>query len=65
MVALGDQIWVDPPEGWMYGFPKLWDKTKQPDFGVWLLENGYPQSKIEMAEKHSRSWLAGVKDESF
>lgn len=34
-------IYVDPPSGWMYGFPKLWD-GKTP-IKVWLVENGYPE----------------------
>lgn len=65
MVALGDKVWADPPSGSIYGFPRIWDKTKQPDYGLWLLENGYPQRDLELAEKYSRFWLAGVKDESF
>jgi len=37
---------VDPPFGWMYGFPKAIpndvDDTKK-----WLVENGYPQKIID------------------
>lgn len=64
-MPLGDKMWVDPPTGSAYGFPRIWDKTKQPDFSLWLLECGYPQDCIELAEKYSRCWLAGVRDESF
>lgn len=37
---------IDPPEGWKYGFPKeipvdVEDTTK------WLIENGYPETKIK------------------
>jgi len=39
-------IWVDPPTGWMYGFPKLMENPKQ-DLKKWLLENGYPESMIK------------------
>lgn len=36
---------IDPPEGWMYGFPKEIpehiDDTRQ-----WLIDNGYPEKEI-------------------
>jgi len=34
-------VWVDPPSGWRYGFPKLWDRkgTCQD----WMIANGYPE----------------------
>ena len=22
-------LWVDPPSGWMYGFPAIWDPSKE------------------------------------
>lgn len=41
-------VYVDPPSGWRYGFPKLWDR-KTP-LVRWLVENGYPK---DMAKKAS------------
>lgn len=35
--------WVDPPSGWKYGFPKIWDGTG--DLREWLVAEGYPQNK--------------------
>lgn len=36
-------MWIDPAEGWRYGFPKLWDG--EGDMDVWLAEQGYPAGK--------------------
>ena len=36
-------MWIDPDEGWRYGFPKLWDGVG--DVDVWLAEQGYPVGK--------------------
>lgn len=47
-----NKTYVDPPSGWRYGFPKFF--TEQPqDFNKWLLDNGYPQSEIDL-------WPQGV-----
>jgi hypothetical protein len=40
-------VWVDPPSGWRYGFPKLYDREKYPNSIQWLLDNGYPQGMID------------------
>lgn len=37
--------WVDPPSGWKYDFPKIWDGTG--DFMTWIVEQGYPQQEID------------------
>lgn len=40
------KYYIDPPEGWMYGFPKEIDiKAKRDD--KWWVENGYPQRLID------------------
>ena len=42
---------IDPPNGWLYGFPKqLPDNTS--DVKGWLVENGYPQSEIDAYGEH-------------
>ena len=55
---MDNKIWVDPPNGWVYGFPKLWDKQLNPDFMAWLIAEGYPKSEIDSYGKHFyvRQW---------
>jgi hypothetical protein len=38
-----NELFVDPPSGWRYGFPKVWDKAKHPDLTRWMIDNGYPK----------------------
>lgn len=37
-------MWIDPPSGWKYGFPKV--KTCDMPMYDWLRGNGYPQSEF-------------------
>lgn len=46
------KLMVDPPSGWMYGFPAL----LQEDYVQQLKDAGYPEKDIELALKHSRYW---------
>jgi hypothetical protein len=50
------RVFVDPPSGWKYGFPKQAPtnlrKMDSHDLTSWLVENGYP---IEEAEYWSNS----------
>jgi hypothetical protein len=41
------KLWVDPPSGWMFGFPKIWNQEEQPELKVWLVEEGYPKEELE------------------
>lgn len=41
---------VDPPSGWMYGFPA----ALKEDYPQQLRDAGYPEKDIPMALKHSR-----------
>jgi hypothetical protein len=41
---------VDPPSGWMYGFPA----PLQDDYEGQLRRAGYPEKDIPFAVKHSR-----------
>jgi hypothetical protein len=34
--------WVDPPSGWRYGFPRLYDPAKDGDMTQWMIRHGYP-----------------------
>jgi hypothetical protein len=36
--------YVDPPSGWRYGFPKLYDPLKDGPMREWMIANGYPKS---------------------
>ena len=35
--------YVDPPSGWMYGFPRLYDPAKDGDMRAWMIATGYPE----------------------
>jgi hypothetical protein len=52
------KLWVDPPEGWRYGFPQIWDGTKDPDVYTWLSLAGYPDHVRECYGAHfyMRMW---------
>jgi hypothetical protein len=36
--------WVDPPSGWRYGFPRLYDPATDGDMVEWMISNGYPET---------------------
>lgn len=44
-----DELLVDPPSGWRYGFPKVWNRKTHPDMKAWLIENGYPEKAANQA----------------
>jgi len=48
--------WVDPPSGWMYGFPAPYEE----DYEAQLRRHGYPEKDIPLALRHSRY---GIKEE--
>lgn len=39
------KMWLDPCEGWRYGFPKLYDPDTDGDMHEWIYDNGYPRDK--------------------
>tara|TARA_A200000159_G_scaffold157093_1_gene172770 strand:- start:1591 stop:1773 length:183 start_codon:yes stop_codon:yes gene_type:complete len=41
---------IDPDEGWRYGFPKVFPNNIG-NVRQWLIEQGYPESRIEYWEK--------------
>jgi len=53
------KVWVDPPEGWRYGFPKVWDSNQHPNMFTWLNWAGYPESvRKEYGEYfYCRQWF--------
>lgn len=34
--------WVDPPQGWLYGFPKMYDPAADGNMTEWMIRSGYP-----------------------
>lgn len=55
--------YVDPPEGWRYGFPKsLPDDVENVE--VWLIENGYPETVMQSYGDHFhvRHWQVDYDD---
>lgn len=61
-------IIVDPPSGWRYGFPKVFDfkpsHTNLPgeeydmELKEWFIDNGYPRKDVNLAVKHS--WYSEI-----
>jgi hypothetical protein len=50
---------IDPPSGWLYGFPKpIPNGYVKSDtlLRIWLIGNGYPKEFMESAMKYSRYW---------
>ena len=39
-------LYVDPPEGWRYGFPKAVPKDREADLLEWIVEQGYPKDLV-------------------
>lgn len=53
------RIYIDPPEGWKYGFPKSYEEGNPPrNLNKWLTDNGYPaQAIIDYGDKfYVRTW---------
>lgn len=44
---MANKIWVDPPSGWRWGFPKVYDPNKDGDPVEWIVAQGYPQSEVD------------------
>lgn len=50
-------VLYDPPEGWRYGFPKVWPSFLQVTTGNIKRElerNGYPKRDSDFASRHCR-----------
>lgn len=48
-VWLQRPYWVDPPSGWAYGFPRLYDPATDGDMTEWMIANGYPERLARQA----------------
>ena len=54
-------IFIDPPSGWQYGFPKQLppeiDVNDDKAFEDWLRAEGYPEAMMDLALKYCRYWI--------
>jgi len=52
------KIWIDPPSGWRYGFPKRFHREVDGDIIEWMIREGYPEAEIQkLGEQfYWRSW---------
>lgn len=46
-------IWIDPAEGWRWGFPAIWDVEKHPSIHDLYRAKGYPEKYWHLP---CRSW---------
>jgi hypothetical protein len=61
MTNIKTTLFIDPPSGWKYGFPKQapenFKEFEAHDLNNWLIENGYPREEVE-------AWTNGGKYDS-
>ena len=48
-----NMMWVDPPEGWKYGFPAIYDPVNDGKMRDWIVRKGYPLLTIK---EYGESW---------
>jgi len=48
-----NMIWIDPPEGWRYGFPAIYDPEKDGQMSDWIVRKGYP---LQTIKAYGESW---------
>lgn len=58
---------IDPPSGWIYGFPKPIPEDRQKDTIAWLVEQGYPKDLIDSFGEHfyCRYWEEPEKEKAI
>lgn len=51
---------IDPPDGWMYGFPKVCPvevyEGSDEDIRAWIIEQGYPKANAYASWFYYRTW---------
>lgn len=40
---------VDPPNGWRYGFPKIYNPKPNETLKQWFIRMGYPENRVHFA----------------
>jgi len=48
-----NMIWIDPPEGWKYGFPAIYDPDADGQLSDWIVRKGYP---LQTIKEYGESW---------
>ena len=56
------KYWVDPPSGWMYGFPRVYDPEKDGSLNDFFRTHGVPENIIKIG--HYRTWPYVPKQET-
>ena len=49
-----NMIWVDPPEGWRYGFPAIYDPASDGVMRDWIISKGYP---VKLIQEYGDVWF--------
>jgi hypothetical protein len=49
-----NKIWVDPPEGWKFGFPAIYDPDADGQMSDWIISKGYP---IQIIKEYGEQWM--------
>lgn len=49
-----NMVWVDPPEGWKYGFPAIYDPVNDGKMRDWIVRKGYPKQIIQ---EYGDQWM--------
>jgi hypothetical protein len=49
-----NKIWVDPPEGWKFGFPAIYDPDTDGQMSDWIISKGYP---IQIIKEYGEQWM--------
>jgi len=52
---MAKKLLIDPPFGWKYGFPKVYDNPKGLSPTEWCFQNGYPRH--ELNSKGECDWV--------
>jgi len=55
------QILIDPPSGWMYGFPKVLPEGTE-NVTEWLISEGYPKELIDQFNGHVPCTITEIND---
>jgi|GEM_PF-6775565 len=48
------RVWIDPPEGWKFGFPAIYDPDTDGQMSEWIVNKGYP---IEVIKEYGEQWM--------
>ncbi len=54
-------VLIDPPGGYMYGFPRRYNREKDGDYASFLLKHGYPEKNLDLALHYS--WVTQIEDD--